>query len=239
METGQILHRLGADEQDLGGEFERLKASGVILGFAGVWMTPEAWAGVSKRLLEALKEAHAEAPERILVDPNELLKGAGIPWKGKVIDRMVSRLVSEGVLRENSGQIALVEHKPVLKTKQRQLLDQVVRVMQEAAPNVPSYRDLAASVHVPLQAITQIVQIGIETGEIVALDEGLCFPAEFLGDVREQMVEEFGEEEFGVGEFRDWLGSSRKFAVPILEYFDRTGITVRDEDSRKIVKAGP
>ena len=34
--------------------------------------------------------------------------------------------------------------------------------------------------------------------------------------------------------FRDILQSSRKYTIPVLEYFDRTGVTMRVGDVRKL-----
>ena len=36
-----------------------------------------------------------------------------------------------------------------------------------------------------------------------------------------------------MGDFKDMAGVSRKYAVPLLEYFDRRGITARAGDVRK------
>jgi selenocysteine-specific elongation factor len=40
---------------------------------------------------------------------------------------------------------------------------------------------------------------------------------------------------FGVPEFKDWTGISRKYAIPLLEYLDRERVTRRDGDSRVIL----
>jgi selenocysteine-specific elongation factor len=34
--------------------------------------------------------------------------------------------------------------------------------------------------------------------------------------------------------FRDLIGSSRKYTIPLLEYFDRVGLTIRMGDIRKL-----
>jgi selenocysteine-specific elongation factor len=34
--------------------------------------------------------------------------------------------------------------------------------------------------------------------------------------------------------FRDLIGSSRKYTIPLLEYFDRVGLTIRIGDIRKL-----
>jgi selenocysteine-specific elongation factor len=38
--------------------------------------------------------------------------------------------------------------------------------------------------------------------------------------------------------FRDLFGTSRKYTIPLLEYFDREGITVRVGDARRLKSAG-
>jgi len=38
----------------------------------------------------------------------------------------------------------------------------------------------------------------------------------------------------GAAEFRDMIGASRKFSIALLEYFDRTGFTIRVGDQRKL-----
>ena len=40
---------------------------------------------------------------------------------------------------------------------------------------------------------------------------------------------------FGVGEFKEWTGISRKYAIPLLEYLDREHITRREGDRRLIL----
>ena len=42
-------------------------------------------------------------------------------------------------------------------------------------------------------------------------------------------------ERFSVGEFKDWTGISRKYAIPLLEYLDREHITLLDGDSRLVL----
>ncbi len=39
--------------------------------------------------------------------------------------------------------------------------------------------------------------------------------------------------------FRDAVGTSRKYAVPLMEWFDATGITIRDGDRRTLRARNP
>jgi selenocysteine-specific elongation factor len=49
------------------------------------------------------------------------------------------------------------------------------------------------------------------------------------------LKDHFKDEAFGVTEMRDLFGTSRRFLIPILEYFDKVGFTQRNDDERKII----
>ena len=54
--------------------------------------------------------------------------------------------------------------------------------------------------------------------------------------IRELLERWLGEAGYGViaaAEFRDSIQASRKFSIALLEYFDRTGFTIRVGDQRK------
>ena len=52
------------------------------------------------------------------------------------------------------------------------------------------------------------------------------------------MVEAFAREhgQITLAQFRDMIGASRKYALALLEYFDRQGITRMENDARVLVK---
>ncbi len=58
------------------------------------------------------------------------------------------------------------------------------------------------------------------------------YPADTLEQLRDRIME-LGDG-FTVADFRDAMGITRKHAVPLLEWLDRSGTTVRDGDRRRI-----
>ena len=45
-----------------------------------------------------------------------------------------------------------------------------------------------------------------------------------------------GNREFNASELRDFLDTSRRFIIPLLEHFDKSGFTIRDQDTRTVAK---
>jgi selenocysteine-specific elongation factor len=82
-----------------------------------------------------------------------------------------------------------------------------------------------------------IVQMLIDTGEIVRLPSGLFFSIAIIEKYKMELQRLFATEaSLSVGRFRDYFQISRKQAVPVLEYFDSIGLTRRVQDTRILLK---
>jgi selenocysteine-specific elongation factor len=62
----------------------------------------------------------------------------------------------------------------------------------------------------------------------------LLFHPDVIADMRAAIGRDFdeGETQLGVPQFKDMVGVTRKYAIPLLEYFDREGTTVRSGNVR-------
>ncbi len=75
----------------------------------------------------------------------------------------------------------------------------------------------------------------LDQGVLVKLEEGICFHSEVLSAAAELVrrhLEANGS--LTMAELRDLLGTSRKYAVPLGEYFDRIRLTRRLGDLRRL-----
>jgi len=70
-------------------------------------------------------------------------------------------------------------------------------------------------------------------GELIRLEDTLLFDPGCLEEMESSLVNHLSKsKEMGVGEFRDLVDTTRKYAVPLLNYFDNRGITIREGDVR-------
>jgi selenocysteine-specific elongation factor len=74
----------------------------------------------------------------------------------------------------------------------------------------------------------------IRNKKLVRIGDDLVFHHSALATLRAMLASHKGER-FGVPDFKDWTGISRKYAIPLLEYLDREHVTVRDGDSRLVL----
>jgi len=99
-------------------------------------------------------------------------------------------------------------------------------------PDLKQVETTLGVAHTRLQAILQQLE---REGRVAKIAEGLYFAHEPLERARQLLrahVATHGE--ISAATFRDLLGASRKFSISLLDYFDRTGFTLRVGDIRKL-----
>jgi len=234
MPTDDIARLAGRTPTSLAGELERLKASAELLGFAGLWFTPLSFTQAVEKLEKALARVHTEYPTRATLPRDAVLKHAGIPWSGKPLDRIISHMAQSGSLRVAGTQIALASHRPTLAPRQRELLNAVLGKMTAAGLACPDAASIALELRIPSQAVKEIIKIGIEAGELTVIGDGLVYPTSLLEDLAARLRTAFAGKTFTPADFRDGFGATRKYAIPLLEYFDARGVTKRFADGRVV-----
>lgn len=231
--TSDVCEALGKTPQELGSEFERLKDSGGLLGFAGVWLTKGGFERVATLVEKAILALHEDHPRQPAIAKAAVLKRAGLDWDAKAFDRLISHLVEIGRLAQHGADIRHPSFKIVLNPKQQALLDRVVAVMASHGAVAPGAVEIAREVGAPPQAVEEMWRLGVATGVIVRVADDLYYARETIEAIKEK-IRSLGSR-FTVAQFRDATGASRKYALPLLIYLDEQKFTKRVGDERIVV----
>ena len=149
--------------------------------------------------------------------------------------RLLGALVEDGRIVQRHGYYASTAHQPKLTAEQRGFFEAQVP-FDAAAPFVPAlFDEIAARVKA-----SAIVGIGrafdtlLARGVLVKVADVVYRGSQI--EQAHQRVDAFIVQhgKMSMAEFRDLLGTSRKYAVPLLEWFDGRGITVRSGDYRML-----
>ncbi len=232
--TSDVCEALGRTPQELGDDFERLKGQGAILGFAGMWLTQASYLGVAERVRAATLAVHEAAPRNPSAPKAGVLKESGLGWPPKSFDRLIALMASEGLIVLHGAEVRHPDFRVRLSDKQQALLDRILAEMQSKGAIAPSAREIGEALAVPPQAVEEMWRLGVATGRMIRVDEGLYYTIETLEEIK-AMVKGLGER-FTVADFRDATGSSRKYALPLLIYLDELKFTRRVGDERIVLK---
>ncbi len=89
----------------------------------------------------------------------------------------------------------------------------------------------------PLIKVDDLVRALIEKGVLMKVSEDIIFPKSIIEEAKRIIKGLFKDKEkLRASEIKEALGTTRKYAVPLLEYFDRQGFTKRVGDVRILKK---
>lgn len=117
------------------------------------------------------------------------------------------------------------------------LLDPVAAALERGATEPPTVKELCETFRAAEKEVMDILHLLAKEGRAVKVRNDLFYASGQLSVLRDQLLAHFrNEQEITPSQFRELTGLSRKFMIPVLEFFDQEKVTIRIGDSRRLRK---
>ena len=147
----------------------------------------------------------------------------------KLFDEVIARLVEEGKLVASGAFVRLTGFRPTFDEQQAQEAARILEVVRAARFSPPDLERLLGE----LAGEKEVVGALLEQGRLVNIGKGLIYLDDTLAEVKTYVAEAVAATgAIDVGTLRDVLGTTRKYAVALLEYMDQVGFARRIGDQR-------
>lgn len=198
--------------------------------------------GLRSRALAAIGDFHRREPLSKGI-PRETLKEKLFARISPDIFRAVlDSLVREKKIVADKEIIRSAEHRLELSADEELARERLTAIYRSAGFEVPkleaALEEAARGTGVAPAQVRKIFQLLINAGEIVKVTEDFYFGSKVIAELIDKMrnyASRSTDRLIDVAQFKDLAGVSRKYAIPLLEYFDRERITRRSGDKRLIV----
>ncbi len=151
----------------------------------------------------------------------------------EIFNLALQQLVADKTIRTSGALVSLEGHGPQLTANERKLLTQIVEQFSSAGLDPPTIEQLQKSASKARESVPQLVQLAVDQGQLVRLDDKILLHVDTLNQIKEQLQGILAD---GIGitlsDLRQHLNTSRKYAVPLCEHLDAIGFTRRDGDLR-------
>lgn len=156
-------------------------------------------------------------------------------------DALLRELRSEGKIRRVSDRYALADFEIHFTKRQNNIKDRLVQTYRKAGIESPSTDDVLASFATNEKIDSKMVLESLVTdGTLVMLTPQICWYKDVYAEACRVTREHFEKEETLVlGQLRDLLNTSRKYALALLDYYDKNRITKKDGDIRRLYQGFP
>ena len=185
------------------------------------------------RILQVLGRLHDDTPLMTSHDRQKVQAQLSYVEDDQLVHAAVERLIKSKKLIGDLRRIARADFKPKLSANLRKLKDKVVAAYQEAGFQPPEPASFAGAAGGNAASLKDLFDVCIAEGFLVHIGDDIYLHADSETDMRRRIADRLQTGPGAtVGEIRDLLGTTRKFAVPLCEYLDRVGVTRREGDLR-------
>jgi len=238
--VGTLPQRLGQAPARAQSATETLLGKGLGVSVDDHLFSSSTWGIGKSRILEALSIFHSQEALKPGM-PLEELRQTLPRQSGQGLGEAVLRHLAEtGAIRVDRGVARLADFSPELSSKQARVRDGLRKRLEESGLAVPGLGELADAVGGDAEEVEAILRLMESQGEVVALEGELFFARKALNRAGTAVVTSLGGRSgLGPADFREVLGVTRKYLLPVLRYLDVEGITTRVGEDRTVADRLP
>lgn len=209
------------------GEVMRLRVKG-----KERWVARRRWEAWRQEVEQRLQRFHEAQPLALGMNLAVLQQQWAAALGEGEFEGLIEQGVKEGRWVREGPLLRLPEHRPRFSEKEEALRQRFLTLFRAAGFSPPSLEEALQGVE-NVEEARQVFRALAHMGELVEVAQGLFFHPKVLEEGKECIRQRLREQpSFTVADFRNWVNTSRKYAVPLLEYYDRIGFTRRIGNDR-------
>jgi selenocysteine-specific elongation factor len=147
----------------------------------------------------------------------------------------VAALESEHLVVRDGSAIRLPRHTVAFTDEERRMADRLTELLGETPLSPPTLPELVRTTGIERGRLIPVLRVLERARSVVRISDDLYLLRESLERVTRTLRDEFPEgAEITPAMFRDRFATTRKYAIPLLEYLDVEGVTVRVGGVRRL-----
>ena len=196
-----------------------------------LWIS--AYENLQERILERLRSFHERFPLKEGTPREELRTMLGFGIGPKLYHTALRDLEKAGQVVIDRENVRLSEHRVHLAGGLDRMRSEILKAYRESGLTVPSFKDVMEPFAGRRSEALSLVQTMLKDGMLVKVTEDLYFHRDVLAKLREDYrAYLLREGKATPASMKELTGLSRKYIIPLMEYFDAAKLTIRTGDQR-------
>ena len=236
-----IYQFLNVREEQIRDAIERMKNLRLLSAEGEkLYSTQAKWDRLKAQVLELLKAFHADHPLIPGMDMEELRGKLVYALSPKIFRLITETLINEKLIAREENLLRLASHRLQLGGQEKTLMDKIKKLLGEQPLAPPDLKEIEKQAGVPRNRLNEVIRLLEREGAVVRITTDMYFLTSSVEQLRQTLRRYLTDKgEMTAASFRDLIGSSRKYTIPLLEFFDRDGLTIRIGDIRRLKSPPP
>jgi selenocysteine-specific elongation factor len=234
--VGPIFEFLNSTEEEAA---EWITRTPDLIGFKTereqLFTTATKWRRLKEEIVKILEGFHATHPLAPGMDMEELRGKLPYNMPVKLFRDLIEIIAHEQAIARDGSFVRVPAHRVRMNAEEESLSSEVQRILARNPESPPDLKQVEKDLGAGRGKLAEVVRVLEREGKIVRVTTDLAFASSYIDKVRVDLYKYLSTHgEITAAAFRDLIGSSRKYAIGLLEYFDRTGVTTRVGDIRRL-----
>jgi selenocysteine-specific elongation factor len=153
----------------------------------------------------------------------------------KFFNILFTRLEKENIVTQDKNLVKLADFEVALQVDQHQIRENILGIYRSAGLTPPFFRTVCEDLDLDKKTAKDVLQMLIDEKQIIKTKDDLFFDARAMARLEEELVAFLKQNEsITTPEFKEMTGISRKYVIPLIEYFDSIHLTIRVGDTRQL-----
>jgi len=190
---------------------------------------------LEKETLDYLSNYHKSNPLKTGMPKEELKSKFPFALATKLFNLMLNRMIKDKVIVQEENTVHLSSHTVSLEVDQADIRTKILDAYLKSGLTPPYFKELSRSFDIDSKQAKDVLILLVDEELLLKVKEDLYFHVEAVNELKKRLVDYLkSHEEITTPQFKEMASVSRKYLIPLIEYFDSTNVTLRVGDSRKL-----
>jgi selenocysteine-specific elongation factor len=237
LEAATLSMRIGLDTSEmkelLAGMSDDSKVVLAVTGDGTLAYSAASFERIKDRLLKALEKFHQANPARAGIGREELRMRVARELPDRPYRNLLAALQEQSLIALDGDVVRIGSHEATLTPEQEILARKVLDLLEKSQLSVPFLAEISDDLKVPPGDLKTVLNLLADRGDLARIKDDYFIVSKAHDSLLRGIEEYFStKQEMALADFREIVNTTRKWMIPLLEYLDRTQVTMRKGDVR-------
>ena len=201
----------------------------------GLYYSTQNFEKLKGRILDILKDFHTNNPTLVGMPRLELATNISRGLDNSLLNYAFEKMAQGSQMKiSEDNKISRFDFNVVLDKDSSEIIKKIENIFLNAGYQPPDYDNIMTRKLGPDLAVKKAYRYMLDTGILIFLGEEITMHQKAVAQAKEKLIQFLKEhKEIRIAQFRDILGNtSRKYVLPLLNYFDTHHVTIKRGDVR-------
>ena len=232
----KLQYRIGISKEQINAIVEEKEQLFWLTHKQGKWLlTQNQWNELKNSIHNFLKKYHAKNPLNAGAQKEEIRQH--LNCENSILEALLQSMLDEKSISQKGELFLNPNFSITLSSEDDSLQNSILNQLDQEGFTSSTLAQLSLKTGNSKEKLMQVLNVAEQQGKLLRIDGKLMFTQKNFIILREKVNQFFSNHpEMSVSEFKELAHTSRKYAVPLLEYFDKKKITYREGNIRKLVR---